>query len=491
MSRSTQVPARTVGWTWDRRRLLTEPARPDRVRQHPRATVLAVLAVCIGAFMGQLDASIVNLAYPALRHAFHASIPAVQWVGLSYLLVLVSTLIAVGRFSDIVGHKLVYVYGFAVFGAGSLLCAFAPNLVVLDVFRGLQAVGAAMLQANSVAIIARTVPRRRLGSAIGLQGAAQALGLGLGPALGGLLVSAGGWRLVFFLNVPAAVIGVAMGWLLIPRTPNREQFESFDWSGLGWLVPGVTALLVALSLGAASGPPLVPLCLGAVAVLCAARFVAVERAQREPLVDLALFARRSFTVGIATAGLSYLVMFGVLFVLPFALERGLGQSPSRAGLELTMFPLALAVTAPFAGVLADRRGPRLPTVAGLVVAALALVLLATTRRDLGALLGELGLLGVGLGAVVPANNADVMASVRPDQAGLANGILNTTRGLGTALGVAVGACLLSVSPGSGNGAVSGAGAAIALFAALASLAAVIASLRPGWKTDLSGSSSSR
>jgi EmrB/QacA subfamily drug resistance transporter len=479
MRLQTPSPPLSLGQVWEWRRLLVEPSRPDAVRSHPKAPTLAVLAVCIGAFMGQLDASIVNLAYPALRTAFPSSIADVQWVGLSYLLVLVATLTAIGRFSDIVGHKLVYVYGFVVFGAGSLLCALAPNLVLLDVFRGVQALGAAMLQANSVAIITHAVPRERLGSAIGLQGAAQATGLGLGPAVGGLLVGAGGWRLVFLVNVPAAAIGLVMGWFLIPRTASLEKRAPFDWIGLAWFVPCVAGTLLALSSGAANRPLVLPICFGVLAVLCAARFLERERRTQHPLVDLALFSRRSFSVGIATAVLSYVIMFGVLFVTPFALERGLGQSPARAGLELTVFPLALAITAPFAGLLTDRRGPRSLTVTGLVTASIALVLLAVDRHDLVALLIGLAFFGLGLGAVVPANNADVMAAAPRSQSGLASGILNSTRGLGTALGVAMGGFVLSTEAGSASGAgASGPTAALALFASLAIAGVGIACLRP-------------
>src|ERR1019366_9526035 len=134
-----------VGW----QRLIVEPRRPAAVRRMPKAYLLAVAAVCVGAFMGQLDASIVTLAFPALERSFHAGVASVGWVGLSYLLVLVATVAAVGRFADMVGRKLLYLYGFIIFVAGSVLCAMAPSLVALDVFRAIQAVGDAMLPANS------------------------------------------------------------------------------------------------------------------------------------------------------------------------------------------------------------------------------------------------------------------------------------------------------------------------------------------------------
>ena len=187
---STSEATRPWTLTWDR--LLVEPRRPQVIRDRPNAHWFAVAAVCVGAFMGQLDASIVTVALPTFQHTFDASVGAVTWVGLSYLLVLVATVTAVGRFADMWGRKLLYVYGFVIFTLSSVLCGLAPDLGALCGFRALQAVGAAMLQANSLAIIVLVVPARALGRAIGLQGAAQALGLAMGPTVGGLLLAAGG-----------------------------------------------------------------------------------------------------------------------------------------------------------------------------------------------------------------------------------------------------------------------------------------------------------
>ena len=198
-----------VGWN----RLVIEPRRPEAIRQRPNAYWLAVAAVRVGAFMGELDASIVTVALPNLQRTFHAGVGAVTWVGLSYLLVLVATVAAVGRFADMWGRKLLYVYGFGIFIVGSALCGLAPSLGALIGFRALQAVGAALLQANSVAIIVLAVPRGSLGRAIGIQGAAQAVGLALGPTIGGFLLAAGGWRLIFYVNVPFGLLGMTAGLL--------------------------------------------------------------------------------------------------------------------------------------------------------------------------------------------------------------------------------------------------------------------------------------
>ncbi len=468
-----------TGW----RRFLVEPARPASIRTHPAAHWLAVGTVCIGAFMGQLDASIVTVAYPTLHTAFHAGLGVVTWVGLSYLLVLIALVTAVGRLADMVGHKLLYTYGFMVFIVGSALCGLAPSLGALDGFRVLQAVGAAMLQANSVAIIALAMPAHRLGRAIGIQGTAQALGLAFGPTVGGLLIALGGWRLIFFVNVPVGVVACVLAWFLIPRSRHLQGRTAFDWAGLGLFVPAVAALLLAItSLADGRGrvaPQVVGLLVGA-AVL-GAGFVLRETRARAPMLDLGLFRRAPFSAGISSGLLSYLVMFGALYAVAFYLESGPQHlGPGITGLELSVMPVAFGVVAPFAGRAADRLGARPLTVAGMLVAAVSLAVLGLAQPEGAGLLAPLAALGVGLGLFTPPNNAAIMGAAPRRQAGVASGVLNMTRGMGTSMGQAVAALILGlVAAGLAHpSAVVSGFAACALFLAVVSVvAAALAALR--------------
>ncbi len=433
-----------VGW----HRLVIEPRRPEAIRQRPDAYWLAVAAVCVGAFMGQLDASIVTVALPNLQRTFHAGVGAVTWVGLSYLLVLVATVAAVGRFADMWGRKLLYVYGFGIFIVGSALCGLAPSLGALIGFRALQAVGAALLQANSVAIIVLAVPKGSLGKAIGIQGAAQAIGLALGPTVGGFLLAAGGWRLIFYVNVPFGLVGMIAGILLVPRSRHLQARVSFDWTGLALFFPAVVALFSAVSFGNSMGWTS-PLIVGLffVGLALGVGFVRREHRCSQPMLDLGLFRRSRFSVGITSGLLSYLVMFGVLFLVPFYLERGLRLGSGRAGLELMVMPLALGVTAPVAGRLADRLGARPLTVGGLAIVAAGLMLLAALRPSTLVFLVLLAIVGTGLGLFIPPNNAAIMGSVPQKQSGLASGVLNMTRGMGTALGLALTGLVFDISGG--------------------------------------------
>jgi EmrB/QacA subfamily drug resistance transporter len=436
-----------TAWQRLRGRLLAEWPRPRRIAGDPRAPWLTVATVSVGAFMGQLDASIVNLAYPDLQRAFGASLGAVQWVGLSYLLVLVGAVAAVGRLADTLGRKALYTYGFLVFAVGSGLCALAPSLVTLDVFRAMQAVGAVLLQANSVAIITATLSRDQLGRGIGVQGTAQALGLAFGPLVGGFLIGLGGWRLIFLVNVPVGVVGIVTSLLFVPRSRDLAQPEPFDWLGFALFVPALSALLLGLSFGDERGwSSLGELALFSIATASAAGFLAWEHHTRHPLIHLGLFRRRRFSVGVIGGLCSFLVLFGVLFVVPFLLERSLGASPSTAGLMVTALPLAMAVVAPFAGRAADAIGARLPTTLGMLIAAAGLAVAAVEPTIPGVLAG-LVMIGIGTGLFTPANNASIMSSVPPRRVGVASGVVNLTRGMGTALGLSLSALVFARASG--------------------------------------------
>ncbi|MGH7704400.1 MAG: MFS transporter [Candidatus Dormibacteria bacterium] len=474
-------PRPSQGW----RRLLVEPRRPQRVAASPNAHWWVVATVCIGAFMGQLDASIVVIALPTMQSDFHSTLGSVEWVSLAYLLTLIALVTAVGRFADMVGRKLLYIYGFGIFIVGSGLCGLAPNLISLDLFRVLQGFGAALLQANSVALIVQAMPRAKLGRGIGVQGAAQALGLALGPGVGGLLLALGGWRLIFLVNVPAGLVGFGLGWFLLPRSRFLAQRERIDWLGLALFGVGITTLLLALSFGDQAGWT-APFILGCfvLALLFGAGFIAWELRAAAPMMRLSTFRLPAFSFGISSGLLSYLTLFGTLFVFPFYLQFAGHLSPAAAGLRLLLLPLALGVTAPFAGIVADRWGARRLTVGGMVLTGLSLLAVSLHPLTGDLLLAELVAVGVGLGTFTPPNNAAIMGAVPREQAGMASGILNMTRGMGTAMGVALTGLVFGLAAGTSTAHAQspylvrdGLVAATLFLAAMAALAAVFSSFR--------------
>src|SRR5438874_3839620 len=399
-------------------RLLAERPPLARLASWPAYRWLVVGTVCIGAFLGQLDASIAGLVLPTLQQTFGEPVATVEWVSIAYLLTLAGLVVPLGRLADLVGRKMLYTWGFVVFIVGSALCGFAASLGWLIAFRVVQAIGAAMLQANSVAIITAAVPRRALGRAIGVQGAAQAVGLSVGPSVGGLLIDLLGWQWVFFIAVPFGLLGTVLGWLVLPRT-TREAVaelatkpERFDWVGAALLGPAVALLLLGVTFGNSWGWSSPRLILTLVAGIgCLVAFGVAESRSASPLIDPALLRIRSFSLGLAAGLLSYAVLFGSLFLMPFYLERIQAQTAAETGLLLTPIPIALGLLAPIVGTLADRIGPAPPTVGGMALAAVALGLLALLPSvSSDTLVGVLLVLGIGLGLFTPPNNAAVMGS---------------------------------------------------------------------------------
>jgi MFS family permease len=383
--------------------------------------------------MSQLDASIVSVALPRIGSDLHAGASIVQWVSLSYMLTLLAALVAVGRVSDLVGRKLLYTHGFAVFMLGSALCGLAPTLGWLIAARVLQGFGAAMLQANSVALIRQAMPPGELAHAIGIQGAAQAIGLAAGPALGGLLLALGGWRLIFLVNLPFGLLGLALGRLLLPRSHNVTQVKA---DGRGTV--SIAALL------------------------------------RAPAVSF----------GLLGGFLSYMATFGALFVIPYYLIAA-RVSSALAGVELACLPISLGLVA----LLASRAYTHLPTrllkVGGLAMAGAGILELALAHDGAGRLIG-LAVAGAGLGVFTPVNNASVMRCAPRAYAGVLGGLLNMTRTLGAIAGVALASLLYSHAAGTGSSR-AGAGLTLSLLvlAALTLLGSLAMLAEPAARADRS------
>ncbi|MFF2078788.1 MFS transporter [Kitasatospora sp. NPDC058162] len=498
-------------------RLLTERPRPRGIAGWRHAHWLAVGTVCLGAFLGQLDASVIALVFPALGRHFDAGFAAVEWVALAYLLVLVALLAPIGWLSDLVGRKTMYIGGFAVFGLSSLGAGFAGSLWILVGCRAVQAVGAAMMQANSVALVARGVPGHAMRRALGIQAAAQGLGLALGPSLGGLLVEHASWQWVFWVNVPIAVFGIVAGWYLLPRTRTcadrpaaaavptvsavpaaavvpaarrpelrgpelrgpepcaaqpRTPEPRFDLPGMLLLTGATTSLLLALS--TASGLPLpgwaVAVLLAAAAVLALA-LVRQERRAARPILAPGLVNTPGVRSGLAVALIGYLLLFCPLVLGPVLLT-GAGMSTAAAGLVVTLLPAAFAVAATVGGGLLPRGWSDVTRCRfGSGLAAAGLLLFAVLPASGAAVAAPLLVAGYGLGLLLPANNALVMRAIPAECSAVGGGMVNMARSLGTALGMA-----LSVLGVHLAGAASGGRTVLVVLAAVA--VAAVALTRP-------------
>lgn len=413
--------------------------------------------VCVGAFMGQVDASMTQMLLPRLERDFDARLSTVSWIAVAYLLAMASCMPIFGRLADMIGRKLLYTVGFLIFIFGSALCGFAQDLTWLVVFRVIQGAGAALITANSIAIVVLATHPEERGRALGLQSAAQAIGLGAGPAIGGLVLDTLGWHWAFWINVPVGLIGAVMGWMVIPQSNKVAEGERFDWHGALLIAPALTAVIAVLNEGYAWGPtsPAFIAC-ALLAVLFLWLFMRAERRAASPLLDLQLLGQKPFLIGNLANLLSYACLFGVFFLIPFVLVRVYQDSELAAGLRLSILPVMLGVLAPVGGALSDRFGARTPTTAGMVICMAALALLYAfldgSADNMTMVMLALALFGVGQGLFVSPNSSAVMGLAPPQLTGEAGSVLNVMRFLGVSAGIASASTVLALSLGMIHGA---------------------------------------
>lgn len=399
----------------------------------------AVLGVVLlGATMSALDVTIVNIALPTIKREFGSSLALVEWVSIAYMIVLALALPVVGRLADIFGRSRLYNIGFGIFVVGSALCGLAPDIAVLVLSRALQAVGAALLQANSVALVTQVFRSRQLGRALGVQAAVQGMAMALGPFVGAMLITFVGWRFIFYVNVPIGIAGAIAARYTLPRYHPHPKGMTLDYLGSALLTFGLMGLVLAVNEAGSAGwtapSILVELALGGV---CLAAFVAVELKVKYPTIDLRLFRRYTIAAGNITALLAYYTLFAALFLLPFYFEQALQYSAARSGILLTAVPLSMAVIAPFIGRACDHLGSRVFVISGSILLALGALLLVFSSSTSGTaeLVLAMVILGAGLGFFTPANNRATMAATPRDQLGVTGGLLNMMRSLGVILGV--------------------------------------------------------
>jgi EmrB/QacA subfamily drug resistance transporter len=388
--------------------------------------------------MSALDGSVVNAILPIVNHAFGSSVAAIEWVVAIYLLVVSGSLLTFGRLGDLHGHKPIYCAGFLVFLLGSALCGLANQVSMLIFCRAVQALGAAMLFANSPAILTHNFPAEERGRALGLQATMTYLGLTVGPSLGGWLTEKLSWRAVFYMNVPVGLLALALSLRFIPKDLHAAQGRRFDLAGAATFMGGLVALLLGLNKGHAWGwtsPSIAGLLAAAILVLIL--FLAIESRVQDPMLDLRLFHYRPFSAAVASAVLNYVCVYSIVFLLPFYLLRGRGLTPGQAGLLLTTQPLTMAVAAPLSGMVSDRIGSRLPATLGMAILALGLFFLSRLGplSPLTDVALALSITGLGTGIFVSPNNSALLGSAPSHQRGVAAGILATARLVGMVLGV--------------------------------------------------------
>jgi EmrB/QacA subfamily drug resistance transporter len=416
-----------------------------------------LLTNALGTTLAPLNSTMIAVALPDVQRDFAASVTTTAWLVSLYLVTMAIVQPIGGRLGDLFGRRRLYLWGLTGFAIASIGCAFAPNLALLIVCRTGQALTGALTVPNGTAIVRESVPSERRGSAFGTIGLATGLAAALGPPLGGLLVHLFGWQAIFWANVPVVITTALLGIRQLPhpdlaaRTVSRPNRGSFDLAGSGLLALALSGLLIVPTFLKLDRSELA-VAAGIGGLLVGALFLWWERRNRSPVVDIRLFGARDFSAACASIYLSNLVMYTSLLALPLYLEDVRGHDARVTGLVLAVLSGLAALAGPFGGRFADRRGRRLPAIAGAVALCVGATFQAIAAGDtrLWLLAIALGLMGLGLGIQgAPVQTAVIEASP-PAKTGAAAGVYSTSRYLGSVTGASVLAIVLAQKPNLGE-----------------------------------------
>jgi len=396
-------------------------------------------AMCFALFMVMLDNTVVNIALPAIRAQFHASISNLSWTVNAYTLVFGVLLVTGGRLGDVFGRKRMFLAGVVVFTLGSIGAGLSQSIDQLIVFRGVQGIGAAFLMPGSLSIITNAFQGPERGRALGLWAGISGLALGMGPVVGGLLVEKAGWEWIFFLNVPVALVAIPVTIYAVQESRDPSAVRRVDFAGILTLTVGLGALVLGLvqsnDYGWTSPRILTEF---AIAVVGLTAFGLLQWRQSDPMLDLSFFRNRTFNAGNATAFLVTFSMFATFFFLTIYMQTILGLSALETGVRFLPMTILIIVTAPIAGRLSDKYGSRWLLTGGMTMVSLSLFLESRITDSSGylTLLPAFIVGGIGMGMTMSPMTAAVMGSVDRTKAGAASGVLSMVRMIGGVFGVA-------------------------------------------------------
>ena len=404
---------------------------------HPHYKWWALSCTSLGMLLATVNSGTLIIALPDLERALGTSLLALVWVILVYMIVSTVLVLTAGRMSDLFGRKRAYIAGFVVFSLASLGAGFAHGGGELIGWRVLQGLGGAFLFANSSAIVTDAFPKEELGLAMGTNTMVGAVGLVIGPVLGGALVAVS-WHWVFWFNVPFGLAGSIWAAIALHELGQLDEERRLDIAGTIVYVLGLSGLVFGLSRGGLSGwtDPLVLAGFAAAAVLLPL-FVVLESRVRAPMLDLDIFRDRLFAAASGAALLNGLLRFALLFLFVFYFQGPLGYSPIEAGVRLAPMALAMVVSAPIAGWIADRRGSRSLAFLGMVVTAVGLALMTTLGPGSSYWYAAawLALVGVGSGMFNSPNTSAMMGVVAPNRRGVAAGARTMLQNTGAVISI--------------------------------------------------------
>jgi EmrB/QacA subfamily drug resistance transporter len=398
----------------------------------------ALSCTSLGMLLAATNSGTLIIALPDLERSLHTSLLALVWVILAYLIAATVLVLMAGRLSDLFGRKRAYVGGFVLFAAASLGAGFSSGATVLILWRILQGISSAFLFANAAALVTDAFPREQLGLAMGANTMVAAIGLVLGPVLGGALVAIS-WHWVFWFNVPFALAGALWGALILRELAKPDATRGFDVLGTSTFVLGLTGLVLGVSRGGLSGwnDPVVIAGLAAAALLLPI-WVLIESRSRAPMLDLEIFRNRLFAAASAAAFINGLARFALMFLFVFYFQGAQGNTPIEAGIKLIPLALGMLVASPLAGIYADRHGSRALAAGGMLISAAGLAGMTSLGVHTPYWQSSLWLatVGVGSGMFNSPNTAAMMGVVPAYRRGVAAGARTLLQNTGAVLSIA-------------------------------------------------------
>ena len=406
----------------------------------------AFATIAIGVFITGASQGSAVVILPSIARHFSADLPSVQWVMLGNILTTSVLLLPMGRLSDIIDRKRVYSAGIAIFVVASALAGFAPSLMVLITARIFQGIGSAMIQANMTAMIISIFPESERGKAIGAQMSVMGAGMIGGPALGGLLVAALGWRWIFLVNIPVGIFGVAAAMVILSKTRFASDIQtgqrpSFDWLGAVLSSGVLLFLLVSISMGNRLGWGSGAIISGLLAsLICLAALVWWELRTTSPMLDLRLLKRRLVAFGVTAGWLSFVGTSSVMFLLTFYFQDVLGYGAGQVGLFIMAPALGMTIFGPIGGRLSDRFGCRKFTVGGLALMSamiLTFSVVLNERTSVALIIPLFGVGGIGAGLFNASNQSSILGAVERSKYGVISALIHLARTSGNVVGVAL------------------------------------------------------
>lgn len=412
--------------------------------QHNRKW-LALAAVGSGTFMATIDSSIVNISLNTIQRTFGATLGQVEWTVLAYILGIVCLLPSMGRLGDMIGRRRVFITGMIVFTIASALCGLSWNLPSLVVFRVMQAVGAAMIQSMGVALLVQAFPSSERGLALGYNGTITAVGIAMGPVLGGLIIGTLGWRSIFFVNIPICLLALVIAFRAL-EDDNKRAEHQFDIMGAALLGGALMAILFAMTEGQHVGFGqtyiVLLIVLGIVGLVL---FIWWEQRTPEPMIQISFFHNRTFSLGLLIAACGAMSIQFNFILLPFFMQNVLQFSPQKTGLMMMFSPIAISITSSISGRLSDRFGSRWITAIGMALLGIGLFNVSTLTPESSVfdILIRVVFIGTGFGIFQSPNTSSVIGSLPKERSGIANGILAVIRSIGQVGGVTMAGAIWS------------------------------------------------